>query len=154
MKIEQMEHLNDFLEMESLSSDFIPPDPASELKNRLKKVDTNLVYNSSGDLSEDYNLARTTLSNLIETGTESLMDLVRHTKEDPTARSFEVTASMIKTIADVSKDLLSLQKQMKDISMPSQIKSDEYSNGENQQNYDISPKDILDIIKQNKHNIV
>ena len=67
------------------------------------------------DIEEDYDFARSQYYNLAEKGNEAIdlmMDLARES-EHP--RAFEVVSQLMKTMIDANKDLISLQKQVKDI---------------------------------------
>ena len=70
------------------------------------------------DVQSDYDLARNTLRNLIEKGEEALDDMMTVAKGSEHPRAFEVTSTLINTIGGAAKDLMSLQKTMKDIKKP------------------------------------
>ena len=81
-----------------------------------------LEYTGSGtDLSDDYRMTRDTLKGLIATGQYALgkMEVVLVDSDNP--RNFEVLATLIKSIADLSGDLIKLQRQMKDIATPMNV---------------------------------
>lgn len=71
--------------------------------------------NKEMDQEDDYQLARKTLRNLIVKGDSTLNALIDLSKNSETPRHYEVAGQFIKTLSDVSKDLLNLQKQMKEI---------------------------------------
>lgn len=70
------------------------------------------------DIQSDYDLARHTLRNLIEKGEEALDDMMAVAKGSEHPRAFEVTSTLVNTIAGAAKDLMSLQKTMKEIKKP------------------------------------
>lgn len=70
------------------------------------------------DIQSDYDLARNTLRNLIEKGEEALDDMMAVAKGSEHPRAFEVTSTLVNTIAGAAKDLMSLQKTMKEIKKP------------------------------------
>lgn len=80
--------------------------------------DKKLEYNGNGDLEQDYNLARNTLHGLVTSGNQALTKILELASESDHPRTFEVTANLLKTVADISKDLLILQKDMKDLTKP------------------------------------
>jgi hypothetical protein len=71
--------------------------------------------NKSLDQEDDYQLARQTLRKLIIKGDDTLDTLIELSKNSETPRHYEVAGQFIKTLSDVSKDLLALQKQVKDL---------------------------------------
>jgi hypothetical protein len=86
-------------------------------KSELPVVIENETTNDA-DLNDDYNLARTTLRKIIIKGQNALDDIVELASSSEHPRSYEVAGQLMKTMADVSKDLLELQKQKRDISKP------------------------------------
>ena len=70
------------------------------------------------DIQSDYDLARHTLPNLIAKGEQALDDMMAVAKGSEHPRAFEVTSTLVNTIAGAAKDLMSLQKTMKDIKKP------------------------------------
>lgn len=67
------------------------------------------------DIDSDFNVARKNLHNIINKGTDALEEalLVAKTSEHP--RAFEVVGQLIKTMVDANKDLLDIQKKLKDL---------------------------------------
>jgi hypothetical protein len=68
------------------------------------------------DQEDDYQLARSMMRKLIYKGEDALDDAVELAKNSEHPRAYEVAGQMIKTMSDVAKDLLNLQKQAKDLS--------------------------------------
>lgn len=60
---------------------------------------------------DDIELARSTLAGLIVTGTGAVADIVRVADDTESPRAYEVVATMIKTVADVAKDLAAMHKE-------------------------------------------
>lgn len=67
------------------------------------------------DQEDDYQLARSTLRKLILKGETALDDMIELARNSEHPRTFEVAGQLIKTMSDVSKDLIGLQKQVKDL---------------------------------------
>ena len=67
------------------------------------------------DQEDDYQLARSTLRKLIIKGETALDDMIELARNSEHPRTFEVAGQLIKTMSDVSKDLIGLQKQVKDL---------------------------------------
>lgn len=86
------------------------PESSSELI-----IPEKMNGNKSLDQEDDYQLARQTLRKLILKGDDTLDNLIELSKNSETPRHYEVAGQFIKTLADVSKDLLALQKQVKDL---------------------------------------
>ena len=67
------------------------------------------------DLTSDYDFSRGQYHNLIEKGNEALEELLAVAKESESARAYEVTAQLVRTLSDTTRELLELQKTKKDI---------------------------------------
>ena len=67
------------------------------------------------DADEDYRLARKTFRELINKGNSAMENLTDLAKESESPRAYEVLSTMMKTIADTTKDLYDLQKKTKDL---------------------------------------
>lgn len=89
-------------------------DPMPESSSELI-VPEKMNSNKSLDQEDDYQLARQTLRKLIMKGDDTLDNLIELSKNSETPRHYEVAGQFIKTLSDVSKDLLALQKQVKDL---------------------------------------
>lgn len=67
-------------------------------------------------VESDYEYARGNLINVIEKGNEALNGILEVAGMSQHPRSYEVAATLIKTMAEVNKDLLDLTKKKMDIS--------------------------------------
>ena len=67
------------------------------------------------DQQDDYDLARSTLRNLIVKSEGTLDQMIELAKNSEHPRTYEVAGQLIKTVSDVAKDLLELQKKAKDL---------------------------------------
>ena len=67
------------------------------------------------DQQDDYELARSTLRNLIVKSESTLDQMIDLAKNSEHPRTYEVAGQLIKTVSDVAKDLLELQKKAKDL---------------------------------------
>lgn len=74
------------------------------------------------DQEDDYQLARNTLRNLIVKSEDTLDQMIDLAKNSEHPRTYEVAGQFIKTMSDVSKDLLLLQKQVKDLQKDDPVK--------------------------------
>lgn len=96
----------------------IVPAEVVEIKSDIIKEPIPESEGESKDIQSDYDLARSTLRNLIEKGEEALDDMMAVAKGSEHPRAFEVTSTLVNTIASAAKDLMSLQKTMKEIKKP------------------------------------
>ena len=70
------------------------------------------------DLDRDYEYTRGNLYSLIEKGQEAIDGIMEISQESGSARAYEVTVQIIKSVADATDKLLDLQKKIKDIKEP------------------------------------
>ena len=68
------------------------------------------------DIKADYNLSRRTFRDLINKGNSAMESLTDLAKESESPRAYEVLATMMRTVADTTKDLYDLQKKTKELS--------------------------------------
>ena len=66
-------------------------------------------------MENDYKYGRETLYGLVERGQDAIDGILDLCKETEHPRAYEVAGQLIKTVADVSKDLLELQEKLKKI---------------------------------------
>ena len=66
-------------------------------------------------LENDFQYARENLYNIIERGTDALNGIVDLANQSQHPRSFEVVADLVRTLSGANKDLLDIQKKMKDL---------------------------------------
>jgi hypothetical protein len=99
------------------------------------------------DIKADYNLSRRTFRDLINKGNDAMESLTDLAKESESPRAYEVLATMMRTVADTTKDLYDLQKKTKELS--GQKKDDPTVNVEKAV-FVGSTADLLKQIKENK----
>jgi hypothetical protein len=97
-------------------------------------VETLPPIEVSSDVDDDFATARNNLHNIIHKGNDALEEalLVAKTSEHP--RAFEVVGGLIKTLVDANKDLLDIQKKLKDLKKDDTDKASNNSGGVNAQN--------------------
>ena len=77
---------------------------------------TEVVSVKSEDVVEtDTEYARRNIRDLIDKGSVAVDNLLQVSKESEHPRAYEVVAGLMKTMADLNKDLLELQKRKKDL---------------------------------------
>lgn len=89
--------------------------PAEETPVEQKHI---VVSKSEAGLSEldlDYADIRTNLKDIIKRGAEAIDGILTVASETQQPRAYEVVATLIKSVADVNKDLLTMHKQMQDM---------------------------------------
>jgi hypothetical protein len=67
-------------------------------------------------VENDFLAARKNISSLLAKGNTAIDQLLLVAKETEHPRAYEVAANLIKTLGDLNKDLLDLQKKKKDLS--------------------------------------
>lgn len=78
-----------------------------------------LLDNSHDDSAiEDFTYARSNIRDVIETGKDSLLKLAEIADQSQHPRAFEVLSTLMKTIVDSNKELMDLQKKVRDIEAP------------------------------------
>ena len=70
------------------------------------------------DIKRDYEYTRGQLYSLIEKGQEAIDGIMEISQETGSARAYEVTGQIIKSVADATDKLLDLQKKLRDIEEP------------------------------------
>ena len=92
------------------------------MKNKLDKINDALMVNAKStvpvkkevnlttDAEEDYNIARENLKKLLDKSDEALDHMMQVAAEAEHPRAFEVLAGMFKTSADMTTQLVELQK--------------------------------------------
>ena len=105
MKKSTVEKLNKVIDV---TGDLIPVE-------RVKKIKAPSVEVHTTDLTDDYDFSRNQYHTLIEKGNEALEELLAVAKESESARAYEVTAQLVRTLSDTTKELLELQKTLKEI---------------------------------------
>jgi hypothetical protein len=105
MKKTTVDKLNKVLD---ITGDLIPVE-------RNKKDKAPCVITTTTDLTSDYKFSREQYHNLIEKGNEALDELLSIAKESESPRAFEVTSMLIRNLSDTTKELIQLQKTVKEI---------------------------------------
>ena len=75
------------------------------------KVDTNLEE----DLDDAYEQTKSNLQELIDSGKEAMQDMLQIARDGQHPRAFEVYGTLLKNVVEANKELLAVQKQMRDM---------------------------------------
>ena len=124
-------------------------DPITEKSMELTIIPEATNSNKEIDQEDDYQLARQTMRKLLMKGETTLDDLIELSKNSEHPRTYEVAGQFMKTMSDVSKDLLNLQKQVKE------LKADDMQQKIGTQNNVVfagSTAELFKALKQNKDN--
>jgi hypothetical protein len=69
-------------------------------------------------IDDDYEYARKNIIDVISKGQEALDNIADVAQQSESARAYEVTTNLIKTLVDANKDLLELAKKKKELKGP------------------------------------
>lgn len=95
--------------------EIIPPEP--------KALEVINTPHEDTDADADYNLSRKTFRDLINKGNLAMESLTDLAKESESPRAYEVLSTMMRTIADTTKDLYDLQKKQKELKGEKKVES-------------------------------
>ena len=87
-----------------------------EKKEKLPVVSTK--YNQpdiESDLTDAYQQSRENLQSIIDQGQEAMHEILNIAKAGQHPRAFEVYGGLLKNMVDANKELLNIQKQMRDM---------------------------------------
>jgi len=80
-----------------------------------KKISTEVLVPEDKDPDIDFETGRKNLYNLIDKGNEAIDGILNLAKEGEHPRAYEVAGQLIKTVSEVSQNLLDLQDKLKKI---------------------------------------
>lgn len=75
---------------------------------------------SINQVEDDFEYARKNLYSILEKSQSSMDEMMDVARQSQHPRAYEVMNQMFKTVADISKDLIDLQKKKKDVIGPSE----------------------------------
>lgn len=135
---------------ENLASLFLPR-PGNEI---VLKEDNELIENEPKEdleaLEDDFQLARESISSLLETSKDTMKNLVELCAATDSPRAFEAISGLIASVASASKDLLSLHETVSKIKNQKESSSSPLNQTNIQNNivFKGSTKELLEIIKE------
>ena len=80
-----------------------------------KKISTEVLVPEDKDPDIDFETGRKNLYNLLDKGNEAIDGILGLAKEGEHPRAYEVAGQLIKTVSEVSQNLLDLQDKLKKI---------------------------------------
>lgn len=87
----------------------VPEEPPKQ------EVLPTLIEDHDDSIESDFSIARSNLRGLISKGENAIDGILKVAEESEHPRAYEVAATFLKTIGDLNKDLLELQKKRKDL---------------------------------------
>lgn len=94
-----------------------------EKKEKLPTVTTH--YNNPDlkqDLTDAYQQSKENLQTIIDQGQEAMEEILNIAKAGQHPRAFEVYGTLLKNMVDANKELLNIQKQMRDMDEEKKVK--------------------------------
>jgi len=102
-------------------SDIFNVMPIDEKKKNTEVVTTH--YNEPNideDLTDAYQQSKENLQSIIDSGKDAMEEILQIAKAGQHPRAFEVYGTLLKNVVDANKELLSIQKQMRDMDKKTQ----------------------------------
>ena len=87
----------------------------SELTKHVEKVKPSLKKSETEDVRNDYEVSRAQLHNLVMKGQEAVDGILDVARASDHPRAYEVAATTIKAVGDVTDKLIDLQAKMKEL---------------------------------------
>jgi len=85
----------------------------------------------NADIDDDFAKVRNNLHQIIHKGNDALDEALMVAKTSEHPRAFEVVGQLIKTMVDANKDLLDIQKKLKDLKKTDDFKASQNIQAEN-----------------------
>jgi hypothetical protein len=106
--------MNDFDKNMADVFDIIP----TTIKQEKKSMPLSTKYNEPDlkqDLTDAYQQSKENLQGIIDQGSEAMEEILNIAKAGQHPRAFEVYGTLLKNMVDANKELLNIQKQMRDM---------------------------------------
>ena len=81
----------------------------------IKYDSTEIVELNKTQIDDDSEFARQNIRTLIEKGNDAIDNLLMVAKQSDHPRAYEVAANMLKSLTDMNKDLMEIQKRKKEL---------------------------------------
>lgn len=98
----------------------VPSKPELPVVVKKETSVTNLSSDLEEDLSDAYEQTKTNLQDLIDQGKDAMDEILQIAKAGQHPRAFEVYGTLLKNVVDANKELLAVQKQMREMNKQSQ----------------------------------
>ena len=87
----------------------------SDLQKHVESVKSTLKKSETHDIKQDYEMSRANLHNLVMKGQEAVDGILDVARASDHPRAYEVAATTIKAVGDVTDKLIDLQAKMKEL---------------------------------------
>jgi len=97
--------------------------PIEEVKTE-KLPTVSVKYNTPNldqDLTDAYQQSKENLQDIIDQGKEAMEEILNIAKAGQHPRSFEVYATLLKNVVDANKELIAMQKQMREMDKKKEV---------------------------------
>jgi len=95
--------------------DVAPKEEVKEVKTKVAVVNSNDSPDMQQDLNDAYQQSRENLQGIIDQGTGALEEILEISKQSQNPRAFEVYGTLLKNMVEANKELLNIQKQMREM---------------------------------------
>jgi len=95
------------------SSDIISNNLGIEFVGPVKPIIKTTPETSGISLDADFNYVRDNIKGLINNGTDAIDEILKVAKAGDSPRAYEVVSQLLKTVADMNKDLIDLYQKTK-----------------------------------------
>jgi len=98
-------------------SDLFDVTPIEEVKSKLPVtvIKPDVAPDLTQDLTDAYQQTKDNLQDLIDQGKEAMEEILEIAKQGQHPRAFEVYGTLLKNVVDANKELLAVQKQMREM---------------------------------------
>ena len=107
--------MNDFEKKMSEVFDITPVEKVEALPVEKKELIPVNPETLNDDLGDAYQQTKENLQELIDQGKEAMEEILQVAKAGQHPRAFEVYGTLLKNVVDANKELLAVQKQMRDM---------------------------------------
>ena len=98
----------------------IAPKPETPIVVKSETPVSILDSNLEEDLTDAYEQTKTNLQDLIDQGKDAMEEILMIAKAGQHPRAFEVYGTLLKNVVDANKELLAVQKQMREMNKQNQ----------------------------------
>jgi len=99
------------------------PESSPPMVQKTETKEVAHVESTETNIDDDFATARRNLHKIIHQGNDALEEALLVAKSSEHPRAFEVVGGLIKTLVDANKDLLDIQKKLKDLKKTDDDKS-------------------------------
>lgn len=105
------------------------------------------VYEETDDETlRDLELARSNIQNIIQTGDDSLKEMIDLAKQSESPRAFEVAATLMKTLLEANKDFVDISSKKKEYKSEKNKSPDSSQTNVTNNNLILSTADLLKML--------